>query len=64
MTETPCIMPEQPYCPACPFGHITPDNDDQAFPDVLFGNCHWDCLCTQKAYEEWAQRYRKDDVQT
>lgn len=48
----PCIMPEMPYCPACQFGHIVPLEDGEACPDMLGGNCHWTCLCTEGDYEK------------
>ena len=32
-----CIMPEQPYCPACKHGYIIRDFDDDEF-------CEWVCL--------------------
>lgn len=51
----PCIMPEMPYCPACQFGHIVPLEDGEACTDMLGGNCHWTCLCTEGDYEKWAQ---------
>lgn len=32
-----CIMPENPYCPACMYGYIVQDfNDDTS--------CEWHCL--------------------
>lgn len=35
--DTRCIMPEMPYCPACQYGHIVPDLDDDT--------CYtWYCL--------------------
>lgn len=33
----PCIMPEQPYCPACEYGYIHQDFYDDEF-------CEWICL--------------------
>lgn len=35
MTETPCIMPEMPYCPACKYGLIVPIDKTE---------CEWRCL--------------------
>lgn len=35
MTETPCIMPEMPYCPACKYGLIVTIDETE---------CEWKCL--------------------
>lgn len=43
----PCIMPEQPYCPACEFGRIVQTED---MPDT---DCSWECICTQEKYCEY-----------
>lgn len=43
----PCIMSEQPYCPACEFGHIVQTED---MPDT---DCAWECMCTQEKYYEY-----------
>ena len=40
----PCIMPEQPYCPACHYGFITKTFDD---PDEF---CEWHCRLTEEEY--------------
>lgn len=38
---TPCIWPEMPYCPACKYGLIILDeNDDTHFEEI--------CLCTEE----------------
>lgn len=36
-----CIMPEQPYCPACHYGLIVPDENDDSF-------CEWICLLEEE----------------
>lgn len=46
----PCIMPEQPYCPACEFGRIVQTED---MPDT---DCSWECMCTQEKYDEYLLR--------
>lgn len=35
-----CIMPEQPYCPACEYGYIVYPED----ADSIYGDCEWYCL--------------------
>lgn len=50
--EEYCIMPEMPYCPACPFGGIDTSNcetraDAQDAP--------WTCHCTKGLYEKYMQ---------
>lgn len=37
----PCIMPEQPYCPACHYGLIIPNENDDSF-------CKWICLLEEE----------------
>lgn len=39
--KMPCIMPEMPYCPACPYGHIVKSWDDPSSES-------WECLCTEE----------------
>jgi hypothetical protein len=39
-----CIMPEEPYCPCCPYGYIYyPEDGDGTF-------CEW--ICTREENEE------------
>lgn len=37
----PCIMPEQPYCPACKYGYICMDETSDT-------DAEWICLCTDE----------------
>lgn len=34
----PCINPEMPYCPACPFGRVS------STEDLSETDCVWECL--------------------
>lgn len=45
----PCIMPEQPYCPACHYGYIVYDENDDTY-------CEWNCLLTEEEYELYQKR--------
>ena len=40
-----CIMPEQPYCPACHYGYIIYDENDDT-------HCEWNCLLTEEEYKK------------
>lgn len=53
MPEQYCIMPEMPYCPACPFGYIEQPLYDNA-------NCEWHCLCTKEKYEKYMSKHKED----
>ena len=44
-----CIMPEQPYCPACHYGYIVYDENDDT-------HCEWNCLLTEEEYELYQKR--------
>lgn len=39
MEENKCIMPEEPYCPACPYGVVIPDD----YEDIY--NRFFRCYC-------------------
>ena len=52
----PCIMPEQPYCPACEFGRITYHDDVETYEDTLGTECNWECLCTDDTYLKYMKR--------
>lgn len=45
----PCIMPEMPYCPACDYGYIISDENDDTC-------CKWCCLLTEEEYEKYAKK--------
>ena len=41
ISQNYCIMPEQPYCPACRYGHIIMNEDNDT-------DCEWICLYKEK----------------
>lgn len=45
----PCIMPEQPYCPACHYGYIVYDENDDT-------HCEWNCLLTEEEYKSMSKK--------
>ena len=47
-----CIMPEMPYCPACPHGYISYSDDIETYSDLEGCSCEWICLLTGKEYSE------------
>ena len=44
----PCIMSEQPYCPACHYGYIVYDENDDT-------HCEWNCLLTEEEYKKYVE---------
>ncbi len=56
-----CIMPEQPYCPACKFGRIAYSDDVETYADTFGTECNWECLCTDDAYLKYMKRREYTD---
>lgn len=48
MANDKCIMPEMPYCPACPHGHIEYPDWVETYEDTQGCECEckWVCLLT------------------
>lgn len=57
----PCIMPEMPYCPAYQFGQISCPDWAEICDQIH--ECNWECLCTDKAYEQYMNEKRNNDAE-
>ena len=52
MANDKCIMPEMPYCPACPHGYIAYPDDVETYSDLEGSSCEWICMLTGKEYDK------------
>ena len=48
ISQNYCIMPEQPYCPACHYGYIVYNENDNT-------HCEWNCLLTEEEYKKYVE---------
>lgn len=44
MANNKCIMPEMPYCPACPHGYVAYPDDVETYEDTQGCSCEWVCM--------------------
>ena len=44
-----CIMPEQPYCPICPFGYCPIEEETLEYYD-------WVCTLTEDKYNKYMEK--------
>lgn len=52
MANDKCIMPEMPYCPACPHGYIVYPDNVETSRDLEGCSCEWICMLTGKEYNQ------------